>query len=73
MTTLKIDKHMNIVDIDSKASVQHVVGRLVKHEQSYKFTPSRLSMGLYSVPKRLTTEEQIQVSFIVDEINCNKG
>lgn len=31
MTTLKIDKHMNIVDIDSKASVQHVVGRLVKH------------------------------------------
>ena len=45
------------------------MGRLVKHEQSYKFTPSRLSMGLYSVPKRLTTEEQIQVSFIVDELN----
>jgi len=71
MTTLKIDNQMNIVDIDSKASVQQVVGRLTKHEQSYKFIPERLSMGLYSVPKRLTTEEQIQVSFILDEINNN--
>ncbi|CAH9014698.1 conserved hypothetical protein [Vibrio phage 277E43-1] len=66
MTTLKVDKHMNIIDIDSKASVEHVVGRIVKHKHSYKFTPERLSMGLYSVPKRLTDEEQYQVTWIMD-------
>lgn len=69
MTFLKIDKNLCIVDIDSRIPVKTIVGSLRKDGRLYKFTPERLSVGLHSVPKRLTVEEQIQVCFILDELN----
>lgn len=66
MTTLKINKYMQIIDIDSNASQERVVGCVKKDGHSYHFTPERLSVGAVRLPLRLTSEEQYQVDWIMD-------
>ena len=69
MTNLKLNDHLQVVDMDSKGSQKRVVGRLVGNNGKVSFVAERQQVGFVRLPVRLTDEEEIQISFIVDEAN----
>lgn len=69
MTNLKLNDRLQVVDMDSKGSQKRVVGRLVGNNGKVSFVAERQQVGFVRLPVRLTDEEEIQISFIVDEAN----
>jgi len=69
MTNLKLNDRLQVVDMDSKGSQKRVVGRLVGNSGKVSFVAERQQVGFVRLPVRLTDEEEIQISFIVDEAN----
>lgn len=69
MTNLKLNDRLQVVDMDSKGSQKRVVGRLVGNGGKVSFIAEKQQVGFVRLPVRLTDEEEIQISFIVDEAN----
>ena len=65
MTTLKVDKDLNVVDLDSLT--KRSLGRITLTDNGYKFERAKQQLGFVRLPIRLSTEEEEQLCWIMKE------
>lgn len=65
MTTLKVDKDLNVVDLDSLT--KRSLGKIILTDKGYKFERAKQQLGFVRLPIRLSTEEEEQLCWIMKE------
>jgi hypothetical protein len=66
MTTLKVDKELNIIDLDS--FTHRKLGKIVVNSEGLaKFEREKQQVGFVRLPIRLSTEEEEQLCWLLRE------